>query len=370
MHRLDQTLTFKTNYFSKDPEYTISPDDFGFVFVSRGVHVADEPEKDGEKVTQHRAAARPVKNASGKGPVSISVYAPGSDFDSTISTILYLRDCWAEGIKKYVTFHLIYHTDHVPKKIPTTEELLGRKMDCSVDPPKWSNVTTYRQQKKLLYPVNVARNVARRQASTYFVFPSDVELYPSINFIPEFFKMLKKPDISNTTLPRVFVFSIFEVEENESPPETKPELTKMLLNKKAIPFHQRVCQRCHTIPHSKEWAAGKVMPGLSVMHVGKREGLFKKWEPIYVGTQKEPLYDERLSWEGKSDKMTQMYILCVREYEFHILDNAFLVHRPGIKKAKRDARRDVVVAKQSRIISKHILPEYKALFGYKKECVV
>ncbi|XP_018027815.1 uncharacterized protein LOC108683047, partial [Hyalella azteca] len=191
-----------------------------------------------------------------QGPVSISVYAPGNDFEVTISTILYLRDCWAEGIKKFVTFHLIYHTDHIPKKIPTTEELLGRKMDCSVEPPKWSNVTTYRQQKKLLYPVNVARNVARRMASTYFVFPSDVELYPSVNFIPEFFKMLKKPDVSNTTQPRVFVFSIFEVEESSSPPETKAEetkaeLIKMLDSKKAIPFHQRVCASCHNIPHSK-----------------------------------------------------------------------------------------------------------------------
>lgn len=33
------------------------------------------------------------------------------------------------------------------------------------------------------------------------------------------------------------------------------------------------------------------------------------------------------------DKLTQAYALCVLDYEFHTLDNAFLVHKPGIKKA-------------------------------------
>jgi len=56
------------------------------------------------------------------------------------------------------------------------------------------------------------------------------------------------------------------------------------------------------------------------------------WEPIFVGTNRDPLYDERLSWEGMSDKMSQMYEMCLMNYELHILDNAFLVHSPGIKK--------------------------------------
>lgn len=35
-------------------------------------------------------------------------------------------------------------------------------------------------------------------------------------------------------------------------------------------------------------------------------GYFVHWEPIYIGTHADPHYDERLSWEGKSDKMTQV----------------------------------------------------------------
>ncbi|KAA0189945.1 hypothetical protein HAZT_HAZT007437 [Hyalella azteca] len=63
--------------------------------------------------------------------------------------------------------------------------------------------------------------------------------------------MLKKPDVSNTTQPRVYVFPIFEVEENSLPPKTKEELIKMLDSKHAIPFHERICKPCHNIPHSE-----------------------------------------------------------------------------------------------------------------------
>ena len=45
---------------------------------------------------------------------------------------------------------------------------------------------------------------------------------------------------------------------------------------------------------------------LNVFHIGKRHKPYQRWEPIYIGTQSDPLYDERLTWEGKSDKMTQV----------------------------------------------------------------
>ncbi len=77
----------------------------------------------------------------------------------------------------------------------------------------------------------------------------------------------------------------------------------MLKNGTAIPFHKYVCPNCHTIPKQKEWLKAPVSPGLHVFHIAKRKG---HWEPIFIGTNKDPYYDERLSWEGKSDKMTQV----------------------------------------------------------------
>ena len=47
---------------------------------------------------------------------------------------------------------------------------------------------------------------------------------------------------------------------------------------------------------------------LNVMSVSKRKSI---WEPIFIGTKNDPPYDERLSWEGKRDKMTQAYLFCL-----------------------------------------------------------
>ncbi|GBO00739.1 hypothetical protein AVEN_163847-1 [Araneus ventricosus] len=45
---------------------------------------------------------------------------------------------------------------------------------------------------------------------------------------------------------------------------------------------------------------------LGVFQITKRQVPRTAWEPIYIGTNEEPLYDERLTWEGKRDKMSQV----------------------------------------------------------------
>lgn len=45
----------------------------------------------------------------------------------------------------------------------------------------------------------------------------------------------------------------------------------------------------------------------------------------------EPYFDERVPYEGGYNKMIQAYMMCLMNYEFAILNNAFLIHRPGIK---------------------------------------
>lgn len=167
----------------------------------------------------------------------------------------------------------------------------------------------YKSQKKLLYPVNVGRNVARETAQTHFILPSDIELYPSPNIIQQFLEMLA----ANTgpllrKSPKVFPLHLFEVCGNQQVPDNKTVLKEMLLNGTALPFHKKLCPGCHNVPKSKEWREANETKGLHVFHVGKRIGYYVHWEPIFIGTHSEPLYDERLSWEGKSDKMTQVNI--------------------------------------------------------------
>lgn len=68
----------------------------------------------------------------------------------------------------------------------------------------------------------------------------------------------------------------------------------------------------------------------------------------------------------------QMHELCLRGYNLVILDRAFLVHAPGIKrrsktKAKDSAWRDPFVAKNSRIYDK-IMEEMQNKFGPSDVC--
>lgn len=100
----------------------------------------------------------------------------------------------------------------------------------------------------------------------------------------------------------------------------------------AIFFHKWVCDICQNFPDRNLWASQvPINNTLNVFRSAKRTRKRNSWEPLYIGTNDEPLYDERLSWDGKRDKMSQMYEMCLLNYDLLILDNSFLVHAPGIK---------------------------------------
>lgn len=52
----------------------------------------------------------------------------------------------------------------------------------------------YKNEKKLLYPVNVGRNIARESAPTFYVFASDIELYPNPNLPEKFLEMIDQEE--------------------------------------------------------------------------------------------------------------------------------------------------------------------------------
>jgi hypothetical protein len=311
-----------------------------------------------------------------QGPISVGIYTPGSDYEDALKAVFYYRQCVNESqmIQDLVSFHFYFPYKHRPKEdlIWSQDVLTKYTVDCSLPPPTSSN--TYRKVHSLTYPVNVGRNVARESANTHYIFPSDIELYPSPKLIPTFLDMITRGDEEALARPnpKVFVSSIFEIKEGHDLPETKGELLKLLKSQVVIPFHKMVCTQCHAIPKAKEWrtAKGPLTEDMHVFHIGKRNPPFQHWEPIYIGTHDDPLYDERLSWEGRSDKMTQGYQLCVMDYDFLILNNAFLIHRPGIKTAKENMNHTdrAKVSAQNDLIRKMIMPELKQLYGSRKGC--
>ena len=64
--------------------------------------------------------------------------------------------------------------------------------------------------------------------------------------------------------------------------------------------------------------------------------------------------------------------MCLLDYDFAILSNAFLIHRPGIKSIKdtndiatKDKQRE---SAQTALINDIIMPELRHLYGTPKNC--
>ena len=62
-----------------------------------------------------------------QGPLSVAVYAPGSDLEDTIDTILYFRDCTNTSlVRDLTTFHIFFDMSHIPANIPRHETLIKK----------------------------------------------------------------------------------------------------------------------------------------------------------------------------------------------------------------------------------------------------
>lgn len=168
-----------------------------------------------------------------RGPISLALHAPGTDFVATLASIRYLRKCSSPLISEYVTFHVYFEAKHLPKTIPQPDKVLeDDSVNCAGSPP-WYNVSAsslYRSHKKLLYPVNVGRNIARDTALTHYILASDIELYPSPGIITDFLEMIRRQDPPLLhDKPKVFPLCLFEVESYAVPPTTKEELVSSIL---------------------------------------------------------------------------------------------------------------------------------------------
>lgn len=312
------------------------------------------------------------------GPISVAVFTPGPELRIATTLIKFMRQCLpmplSACIRDKVTWHLAYNRNHGPEpsaiKYPKYNldldnyplfveqdqcpKLAGpepsdsiKQFEADLKEKNKMVPINYRQQFKIPYPINVLRNTARLAANTKYVLASDVELYPSINLVSSFSNMLANHNLleeySNSTneIKRfVFTLPIFEVKLNVSAPKTKNELIKLASQGDAIFFHKWVCDACQNFPNRLSWLQTdkfglvdyQASPDeLVVFEVTQRNKTRDSWEPIFIGTNQDPLYDDRLTWDGRRDKMAQMYEMCLQDYHLMVLGNAFLVHAPGIK---------------------------------------
>ncbi|GJQ65399.1 hypothetical protein Trydic_g7509 [Trypoxylus dichotomus] len=266
-----------------------------------------------------------------EGPISIAVFVPDSDADVIIQQLFLLCHCLSDMSK--VSLHFVF-----PIKDPPfiATPLTKHSNTCSLKDT--SSQQSYRTRNRLSYPVNVCRNAAKIASNTHYVLVSDVELVPSEHLASRFLKMIEKVPKRLTNPSIVYVVPVFEIERYEEIPRSKNKLLDLIKDERAVYFHRHLCFHCQKFPGLQNWLQDDpgdiVKPLLSV----KREYPFHRWEPIYIGTKSDPYYSEVLTWEGKQDKMTQMLEMCLIGYKFVILDGAFLVHWPGIKRKSMDMR--------------------------------
>ncbi|KPM02765.1 N-acetyllactosaminide beta-1,3-N-acetylglucosaminyltransferase-like protein 1 [Sarcoptes scabiei] len=313
------------------------------------------------------------------GPISLAVYAPGDDFRLSLNIIYYMRQCANKCVIKRVFWHLVYDSKFPPanKINGPTSFLESQNFNCQKsleETMKDLNILNdFRKSNSLTYPINVLRNVARLATKSKYLLASDIELYPSVGIIPSFFKMLEfhSKTLSDQKLkdqlrlPHVFVLPIFEVKADKKAPRTKEELSKLFKSKDAIFFHKYVCDLCQNFPDRMIWIQQiPKIDSMNVFRVTRRTRERNQWEPLYIGTNNEPFYDERLTWEGKRDKMSQMYHMCLLNYQMMVLDNAFLVHAPGIKRySVKDDRIRLEYIKQNQKIYTSVLADLRRKFS-------
>lgn len=52
-----------------------------------------------------------------RAPISIALHAPGKDFQPTIDSIQYARNCGSPLVSQLVTFHIYFSSKHMPKTV-------------------------------------------------------------------------------------------------------------------------------------------------------------------------------------------------------------------------------------------------------------
>ena len=57
------------------------------------------------------------------------------------------------------------------------------------------------------------------------------------------------------------------------------------------------------------------------------------------------------------------------DYDFLILDTAFLIHKPGIKKLREEFTHNAITRKQNNVIEYSVMPELYSSVGKREGCV-
>ncbi|XP_013794341.2 beta-1,4-glucuronyltransferase 1-like [Limulus polyphemus] len=260
-----------------------------------------------------------------QGPMSVSVFAVTQGGSLAVESILYLRHCFP-SIRYNTSFHLIYPLKNLSgeTKIHQEKAPVFGSCDNELNIVQHLNVPDNDVQ-EILYPNNLLRNVARKNALTEYVFTIDIDLLPSSHLHTNFLTFAKENRLfldSHKDDKTVYVVHAFEVKKGTEVPAQKTSLIQLLELMEARPFSLELCWKCQKHTDYDAWEHEPQAPKLNVLF----EVLWRDpWQPFYIARNTVPLYDERFR-QYKFNGISQVCELHVAGYRFSVLNNAFLVH--------------------------------------------
>jgi len=180
-----------------------------------------------------------------------------------------------------------------------------------------------------VYPINAARNIARKGSRTKLFVSGDIEQFYVKNFEPRMYKLAKKVLLEEKKK-TVLVYRRFEINATAPIPQNKKELKKLVDKKQAVEFHKYYYAIGHRIRNLTKW--------LNVTEDGNKVKVFdelfyrtENWEPQFVGDERIPFHDERFPYRHKSNVHLGLH-LCFKNYTFSIVSDVFSVHQGIMKK--------------------------------------
>ena len=165
------------------------------------------------------------------------------------------------------------------------------------------------------YPVNYLRNVALNNIQTPYVFLSDIDFLPMYHlylYLREVIRVLGSEK-------RAFVVPAFQtLRYRFTYPQSKPELLKMLDKGEVYTFRYHTWKEGHAPTNYEHWRTATVPYKVNWV---------ENFEPYVVISSNATRYDERFVGFGWN-KVSHIMELNAQDYDFVVLNNAFMIHMP------------------------------------------
>ena len=332
------------------------------------------------------------------GPISLSIFTLSKDIPQLMSILILLRKC-LPTFREYVKVNLVYPLESNSFQIKLPNINLNN-LSCLTVTHQLASLRkhkdefkVYGEDKGVQYPINLLRNIARKNADTNYILVLDIDLVPSRSLRNDFNRFIKQNTFTHDLKVSladqiVFVLPTYEMDiniginlgnmqeeqqqdnvvnnvmnneinnefdsiENENEfknphhlgmnlgnivgknfgtfamPTNKSELLKLMRRRLVRPFYYELCFKCQKSTNYDEWQLIDYERQLDVLF----EIFWQDpYEPFYIAKNAEtlPYYDERFKQYG-FNRISQVCELHIVGYRFFVLNNHFLVHK-GFKK--------------------------------------